>query len=523
MRAARYRLFTLLGGDRGAGQIREFLRSGDPYRDRWAQFASWADQIDPAPVEDDRKILVSSVLPHWIDVCLVISVVLAQQGHNVVFAWLPYVRNDKPFSLVTALHDRFARLFPSPVQHPRLRVINLLRVPPLPLDSKLLRHVEEQSVVDAAYVTRRGEIDSASFRDRMLVRIRSKRNARAMGSLLRLLKEDSYKSLLTPHGNVMEFGVALRLAQELGVNPVTFEFWDEENSIIAARGEPSVLLNTRDAWEKDAPHTMTPERRSRVEQYMKIREGTDWPGFFLPMQSSPIEDTNAARLGITGKRPVFLMCPGAAWDALHLNLPGYPFGSMLEWVRETLRFFASRSDCDLVVRCHPVESRIATTQRMQDVVREELGRIPDHIRVIASEDPVNTYSLMEMATAGIAYTSTTGLEMLMRGIEVVIGGPAHYGGKGFTHDLGSREEYFEMINSIVRAFPHVDGLSQRRRELALCYLDVLRNWAKPFPWSMDNLKSEVGVLSPTGLMTEEGAARFGATFEFLSGEVKASS
>lgn len=519
MQSVRYRTLTALGADRGAGQIRRYLRTGDPYPERWERLASWLEPIDRRSVPDTgRQILMFSVLPYWTDLCLAVAAVLVHQGHRVDFVWMPYLRYDKPFSLVNSLHDRIARSFPSPVQHPRLRVINLLQVQPLRLDTNLMNQVETQSVIDAAYMTRRGEINTRSRADRRLVRYRKRRNAFAMGSLLRILDEGNYDSVLTPHGNILEFGVARRAAQERHVDPLTFEFSDEKQAIISARGEPCVLLNTEAAWAADAPHLMTPDRRRRADEFMAVREGIDWPGYHLALQSSAKTDVDADQLAVSDDKPLFLMCPGAAWDALHLNLPGYPFGSMLEWVRETVRFFSLRHDCYLIVRCHPVETMRPTTQRMVDVVEEAMDGPRNYVRVIPPEDPVNTYALMHMATAGIAYTSTSGLEMLMRGIEVVIGGPAHYGNKGFTKDFRTSGEYFHAIEDIIRAYPRVDRLTPRRIDLAQCYADVLRNWTRPFPWSMDDFFDDVALMPPAAVVKDERAVRFLQTFDFLSGE-----
>lgn len=517
----KYRILTRLGADRGAGLIRTYLTGGDPFFRRWQRLASWISVLDNlagAKSVDGQRVLVFSVLPYWTDLALAVATTMAARGSSIHFVWLPYLRYDIPFSLVTRLHDLLARGYPSPVQHNRLKVTNLLSIPSRPLTQPLKDQAMLQSTTDAAYMTRRGEINLHNLSDRMLVRHRYARNSRAMGSIQSLIETGNYDSLLTPHGNILEFGAVRRVAQAEGLNPVTFEFWDEENTIMVSSGEPCVLMDTRAAWKSDFPHTLDSSRRARVQRIMRIKEGSEWGGFNVALQWSQkqIHDPEVPRI-VDRTKPVFLMCPGAAWDALHWNEHAAPFSSMLQWVRETATFFASRKDAQLLIRCHPVEGKYHTTQKVEEVVRETLPSVPENVIIISAENELNTYSLMEHATAGIVYTSTTGLEMLMRGIPVVIGGPAHYGCKGFTRDVETPEGYFEEITKVIASFPRRSLLTKEEQEMAWCYSDVCREWAKPFPWSMDEFDTDIEKLPIREVIATQGERKFGRTFDLLSG------
>jgi capsule polysaccharide export protein KpsC/LpsZ len=56
------------------------------------------------------------------------------------------------------------------------------------------------------------------------------------------------------------------------------------------------------------------------------------------------------------------------------------------------------------------------------------------LHVIRPTEKINTYDLMEIAGLGLAYTTTVGMEMAMRGVPVILAGQTHYRGRGFTHD-----------------------------------------------------------------------------------------
>ena len=56
------------------------------------------------------------------------------------------------------------------------------------------------------------------------------------------------------------------------------------------------------------------------------------------------------------------------------------------------------------------------------------------------------YELMESADFGLVYTSTTGLEMALRGKPVIVAGQTHYRDRGFTVDVSNREEFVAAID-----------------------------------------------------------------------------
>ena len=46
-------------------------------------------------------------------------------------------------------------------------------------------------------------------------------------------------------------------------------------------------------------------------------------------------------------------------------------------------------------------------------------------------------------------SSTTGLEMAIKGKPIIVAGNPHYRDKGFSYDPSSREEYFKILDSIL--------------------------------------------------------------------------
>ena len=56
---------------------------------------------------------------------------------------------------------------------------------------------------------------------------------------------------------------------------------------------------------------------------------------------------------------------------------------------------------------------------------------------------------MEAADVGLVYTSTTGLELGLRGTPVIVAGETHYRDKGFTIDVTSPEEFHAALDKVL--------------------------------------------------------------------------
>jgi hypothetical protein len=119
---------------------------------------------------------------------------------------------------------------------------------------------------------------------------------------------------------------------------------------------------------------------------------------------------------------------------------------------------------------------------MLEVIRATLPQPPAHIKVIPPEAQVNTYDLVELAQAGLVYTTTLGLEMAMDGLPVVVAGQVHYRGRGFTHDPASWQAYFALLEQMVAApeglRPTPEQVEQARRYAYHFFF----TYPRPFPW-----------------------------------------
>jgi capsule polysaccharide export protein KpsC/LpsZ len=122
----------------------------------------------------------------------------------------------------------------------------------------------------------------------------------------------------------------------------------------------------------------------------------------------------------------------------------------------------SYPDTALVVRIHPEEDSWGSRELIGEAVGAAFGDLPENVRVILPGQSINSYALMDSSDVVLTYTSTTGIEAVVRGIPVAVCGQAHYRGKGFTIDVAGLDHLHEVLGGDA-------AVDERQIELAWRY------------------------------------------------------
>lgn len=154
---------------------------------------------------------------------------------------------------------------------------------------------------------------------------------------------------------------------------------------------------------------------------------------------------------------------------------------------------------------------------MADTIRAKIPHLPENVTLVGALDKVNTYDLMAFAQLGLVYTTTTGMEMVMQGIPVIVAGDTHYRQRGFTIDPQTWEEYFQAIEAVFTG-PQQHHPTPEQVELAWNYAyRFFFQYPRPFPWHLVGFWESYQAW-PLARVLGEGWAKFGATFRSLVGD-----
>ncbi len=288
----------------------------------------------------------------------------------------------------------------------------------------------------------------------------------------RLLDRARPDRILLLNGAFFAERILAELADRRGIAVTRYEKGFLTDSVLVSRWRRGVddLDPGDEAWAEARETPLRDDQRARVQSYLdeRVRGGRTFDNFW----SRRTEELALirAQLGLPEGRPLVGLFTNILWDSATQGKDA-GFGSMAEWLVETVRWVEGHPEVDLVVRIHPAEVRLAnhvSREPMEDLIDDALPRLPANVRIVPPESTISSYALIEMCNVGLVYTSTMGLEMAARGLTVICAAAAHYGRRGFTVDPASVDEYLTALGRAV--ITPVTALEREgRRELALRY------------------------------------------------------
>lgn len=183
--------------------------------------------------------------------------------------------------------------------------------------------------------------------------------------------------------------------------------------------------------------------------YLKSRwyGAQDWIWF----HDEPQHDfkTICDEIGLAKDKPIISLLTNVFWDA-QLHYKSNAFRDMLDWMLQTIGYFAKRPELQLAIRIHPAEVRggIPSRQPLVAEIEKVYPKLPENIFLIRPESQVSTYALCANSDSVIIYGTKTGVELTAMGIPVIVAGEAWIRNKGMTLDADTPEGYFKILDGL---------------------------------------------------------------------------
>lgn len=278
-----------------------------------------------------------------------------------------------------------------------------------------------------------------------------RRIARSLSDTLDHLSPDV---VLLLNGLFLFEAIAWDLCRRRGIDVVTYERGFIKETLLFRRGAPACLGDVSDLWQRWGPVPLTADEDAVLDTYLEDRRhGRRTIDRYW---KDPRFEAPARRAG--GRLAVLFT--NLTWDSAVIG-QGLAYGTLQAWLVAVVEEFGRRPQHELVVRIHPAEVKLLgkqTREPLAPFLAERFPLLPANVRVVAAEDPTSSYALMDAADLGLVFTSTTGLEMALRGKPVIVAGRTHYRSKGFTHDVSSPAQLAAALDEQLKspAVPDVD-------------------------------------------------------------------
>lgn len=276
--------------------------------------------------------------------------------------------------------------------------------------------------------------------------------------------------LTAHHGVYVPQGVLGQVARRAGVRVVnwgpsyrdrTFIFSHDDTYHMTFLSEPTAL------WEDRALSEAEEESLLAFLRARRRGEG-DW-AWVTPEAALRREEHEkheiVAQLGLDLDRPVIGLLTNVLWDA-QLYYEARGFTDMLEWLWFTIDHFAAHPEAQLLIRVHPHEVKHGNRQPVVPAILQRYPTLPENVRLVEHDSPLNTYALMDLCQAVLIYGTKTAVELAPFGTPVVVAADAWIRDKGLTVDVATKEEYTAVLESLPRIARLDEQAIQRARRYA---------------------------------------------------------
>ncbi|MDZ4253702.1 MAG: hypothetical protein U1A72_14130 [Sulfuritalea sp.] len=174
----------------------------------------------------------------------------------------------------------------------------------------------------------------------------------------------------------------------------------------------------------------------------------------------------AARLGLDPRKKTVVVFSHIFWDATFFWGEDL-FRDYEDWFVETVRAACANDRLNWLIKVHPAnlikDVRDGFNGEPSEVLalRERIGRLPAHVRVIPADTDITTLSLFEVTDYCLTVRGTVGMEAALLGRNVITAGTGRYDRHGFTTDFNSREDYLARLATLEELGPPTPLMRER--------------------------------------------------------------
>ncbi|ODS23489.1 hypothetical protein AB835_08630 [Candidatus Endobugula sertula] len=275
----------------------------------------------------------------------------------------------------------------------------------------------------------------------------------------------------SPYGEVFDVFV------NAGIQVITWNVAHRDNTIMFKRynmgnrdAHPSSLSER--SWEKLRELEWTNKHKETLySELSSSYESGEWYGEVGTQFGKSTFDTDQIKnkLKLDKSKKTAIIFSHIFWDATFFWGEDL-FRDYEDWFVQTVKAACHNNQLNWLIKVHPANT---TKDRRDGIVgdsseiialREKIGPLPEHVKVIEADTEINTWSLFKVMDYCLTVRGTVGIEAGLLGKTVLTAGTGRYDHCGFTHDFDTPEEYLKCLASlhtIAEPTPIMNEMAQR--------------------------------------------------------------
>lgn len=227
-----------------------------------------------------------------------------------------------------------------------------------------------------------------------------------------------------------------------------------------AYNDASMKLDFSRSWQNYCKEPLLNTDKNKVLEWLDNRMNNGGDMIFNTASLNHFKNDEYDFSKIDVNKPTALLCANVVWDLAALNKEVFNSG-MFDWMVCTIEWFAKHSEYQLIIKPHPAEldPLIPETQERVEHALQRLSSIPKNVFILSPKVNTTVYNLFDLASVGLVFTTSVGMEMAAKGIPVITAGKSHYRGYGFTIDPKSKQEYYMSLGQALSKNPVINRVS----------------------------------------------------------------
>ena len=263
-------------------------------------------------------------------------------------------------------------------------------------------------------------------------------------------KNNKIDLLFMSHGIYTSWEPIKMLCEKYSINYVCYDRAKTTNHIILNKNQEAPNWDFSSSWRKYINKKLNKNEDQLVSKYFLERENQKGDVFSYNFSGREEGSSLKRRFNIPKDKLIITIFSNVIWDAANVSRD-ITFEDTLDCIIKTIEKFKKNNKVHIVVRTHPAEKVLGTNEGYYDLINKHLDNKKEfnNYTIIKPNDNVNSYSVIDISDIGIVNTSTVGLEFAMSGKPILLISETHYRNKGFTYDISSQKQYFDILDCLI--------------------------------------------------------------------------
>ena len=309
--------------------------------------------------------------------------------------------------------------------------------------------------------TRRGTLDFNNPAHKEIAEISLSRSLSAAKGAYRLIDESTPTLLVVVDRGYTPYGEMFDACINKNIPVITWNVAHRDNTVMLKRyhygnrdSHPASL--SKESWKTMLDLEWTNERRSELYQELSSSyESGEWYGEVGTQFGKKGFEIGEIKnkLELNPNKKIAVIFSHIFWDATFFWGEDL-FRDYEDWFVQTVKAACKNKNLNWLIKVHPANTvkdhRDGLISEPSELIalREKIGELPDHVKVINADTPISTWSLFKAMDYCLTVRGTVGIEAAMLGKTVLTAGTGRYDNHGFTHDFTSSSDYLDCLQHL---------------------------------------------------------------------------